>query len=413
MLSPAPFLSHNHNNNHPNTMRSTRTIMLSSTVQALLRSPLFIISITTLTCLLLSASLLQQQHLQRLDLRTGHYGNALSSLAAKQATDATLNHDLVSLQVTVSDVARNPHVLSATIHDVENRLLVQAGESPNTGDYVLREHQSFTAPITLHDSVAGYVTVSIDSQALYEQQDDTWLLALLGLAGALLVLSILNVRQRPTEAGSGASNENGAEITTANPSDTPSPQANGEEIIIGLSIQCVNWPTLKQQLSGTLKQQLFDDLERQLSGINTLYSGKVNAAQDDFVELHFTGDDVGNTTFRAICAAQLLLQLLQSGCAGIQLQYTCAIYRSDKTHALKQHIHNHRRQQQLQATLKQHSANTLLLDGQDCATSQLLQRVQVQSALIDEHWFVIEHLQPSYQGLLDKQAQQLQSLQET
>ncbi|MGH1372693.1 MAG: hypothetical protein ACRBBW_11690 [Cellvibrionaceae bacterium] len=383
--------------------------MLSSTVQALLRSPLFIISITALTCLALSASLLQQQHTQRLDLRTGHYGKALSSLAAKQATDATLNHDLVSLQVTVSDVARNPHVLSATIHDVENRLLVQAGESPNTGDYALREHQSFTAPITLHDSVAGYVTVSIDSQALYEQQDDTWLLALLGLAGALLVLSVLNLRQRPA----------GVDPT---PADHPhaaapqSPEATSssapDDIIIGLSIQCINWPTLKQQLSGTLKQQLTEDLERQLSGINTLYSGKVHAAQDDCVELHFTGDDVGNTTFRAICAAQLLLQMLQSGCAGIQLQYACAIYRSDRSLALKQHIHNHRRQQQLQSTLKQHSANTLLLDGQDCATSQLLQRVQVQPDLIDEHWFVIEQLQPSYQGLLDKQALQLRGLQE-
>lgn len=384
--------------------------MLSSTVQALLRSPLFIISVTTLICLLLSASLLQQQHTQRLDLRTGHYGKALSSLAAKQATDATLNHDLVSLQVTVSDVARNPHVLSATIHDVENRLLVQAGESPNTGDYTLREHQSFTAPITLHDSVAGYVTVSIDSQALYEQQDDTWLLALLGLAGALLVLSLLNLRQRPSFA----------DATQTEPKDATSPELpattasqTNDEIIIGLSIQCINWSTLKQQLSATLRQQLIEDLERQLSGVNTLYSGKVNAAQDDFIELNFTGDDVGNTTFRAICAAQLLLQMLQSGCAGIQLHYACAIYRSDKSLALKQHIHNHRRQQQLQSTLKQHRANTLLLDGQDCATSQLLQRVQVAPDLIEEHWFVIEQLQPSYQGLLDKQAQQLQGLQES
>lgn len=384
--------------------------MLSSTVQALLRSPLFIISITTLTCLLLSASLLQHQHKQRLDLRTGHYGNALSSLAAKQATDATLNHDLVSLQVTVTDVARNPHVLSATIHDVENRLLVQAGESPNTGNYTLREHQSFTAPITLHDSVAGYVTVSIDSEALYQQQNDTWLLALLGLAGALLVLSILNLRQRPDSVDSPVS------VPTASDTEaeaTAPTTPGNDEIIIGLSIQCINWPTLKQQLSGALKQQLIEDLERQLSGINTLYSGKVNAAQDDFVELHFSGDDVGNTTFRAICAAQLLLQMLQSGSAGIQRQYACAIYRSDKSLALKQYIHNHRRQQQLQSTLRQHRANTLLLDGQDCATSQLLQRVQVQTELIDEHWFVIEHLQPTYQGLLDKQAQQLQSLQES
>ena len=385
--------------------------MLSSTVQTLLRSPLFIISTTALVCLLLSASLLQHQHTQRLDLRTAHYGNALASLAAKQATDATLNHDLVSLQVTVSDVARNPHILNSTIHDVESRLLVQAGESPNTGNYTQRDHRSYTAPITLHDSVAGYVTVTVDSQALFEQQDDSWLLALLGLAAALLVLSLLNVRQGPSSAkntdNSGAQSE-----LQLSPATAATEQLGDDAIIISLCFQCINWPTLKQQLGNTLKQQLFEDLQSQLSGINTLYSGRVEFAQEDFVELQFIGDDLGNTTFRAICAAQLFFQLLNSRCAGIQLQYASAVYRSEKASVLKQHIHNHRRQQQLATTLQSHSAKTLLLDGQDCATSQLLQRVQVQPELIDGHWFAVEGLQPSYQGLLDKQAKQLQGLQE-
>jgi uncharacterized membrane protein affecting hemolysin expression len=386
--------------------------MLSSTVQTLLRSPLFIISITALASLLLSASLLQQQHTQRLDLRTGHYGNALASLAAKQATDATLNHDLVSLQVTVSDVARNPHVLNSTIHDVESRLLVQAGESPNTGDYAQRDHRSYTAPITLHDSVAGYVTVTVDSQALYEQQDDTWLLALLGLTAALLLLSILNVRQRPSDAKTTDHNSNAANQLQSDPATATAESLGDDTIIISLYFQCINWPTLKQQLSSTLKQQLQEDLQRQLSGINTLYSGRINCAQEDAVELQFTGDDLGNTTFRAICAAQLFFQLLNSRCAGIQLDYASAIYRSEEASSLKQHIHNHRRQQQLASTLQSRPVKTLLLDGQDCATSQLLQRVQVQAELIDGHWFAVEGLQPSYQGLLDKQAKQLLGLQE-
>ena len=384
--------------------------MLSSTVQALLRSPLFIISSTTLICLLLSASLLQHQHQQRLDLRTDHYGNALASLAAKQATDATLNHDLVSLQVTVSDVAKNPHVLSTTIHDVESKLLVQAGDSPNTGDYALRDQRSFTAPITLHDSVAGYVTVTIDNQALHQQQDDTWLLGLLGLAAALLLLSLLNARQSPSADTSATTPIEGQEApavqideTTECPADT--------SIVIALGLHCLNWDSLKQQLSGPLRQQLFDQMESHLSGINALYSGKLFCAQDDYIELHFCGDDLGNTTFRAICAAQLLFQLLESGCANVQMQYSGAIFRCDRALQLKQHMHNHRRQQQLISTLKRQQASRLLLDGQDCATSQLLLRVKANAELVDQHWFDVERLQPSYQQLLDKQARQLQQLQ--
>ncbi|MAZ88804.1 MAG: hypothetical protein CL693_14285 [Cellvibrionaceae bacterium] len=380
-----------------------------STVQALLRSPLFIISITTLICLLLSTSLLQQQHHQRLDLRTDHYGDALASLAAKQATDATLNHDLVSLQVTVSDVARNPHVLSTTIHDVENNLLVQAGDSPNTGDYQQTEHHSYTAAITLHDSVAGYVTVTIDSRALYQQQDDTWLLALLGMAAALLVLSVLNARQQNDQP---VSDKQESAPSAPSEADTEIRHSGQKPIIIHLSYRCLNWPTLTRQLSRTLKQQLFEELEGHLSGINALYSGKISLAQEDSIELQFTGDDIGNTTFRAICASQLFFNLLQKGCASIELQYSAAIYRSDRAQSLKQHIHNHRRLQQLQMTLDKQANHSLLLDGQDCATSQLLQRVQVKTDLVDEHWFAVEGLQPSYQTLLDKQAQQLNSQRE-
>ncbi len=64
-------------------------------------------------------------------------------------------------------------------------------------------------------------------------------------------------------------------------------------------------------------------------------------------------------------------------------------------------------------TLDKQDNHCLLLDGQDCATSQLLQRVRVETDLLDEHWFVVAGLQPSYQALLDKQTQQLDSQRES
>ncbi len=87
----------------------------------------------------------------------GDYGQALANLAARRAVDATLNHDLVSLQVILQDVTQNPRVLLASIHDVENNLLVQAGDTRSLAD--ASQVRSFSAAIPLQDSVAGYVSV--------------------------------------------------------------------------------------------------------------------------------------------------------------------------------------------------------------------------------------------------------------
>lgn len=386
--------------------------MLSPTVLKLFRTPLFLISVTTLVCLLISASLLRHQHQERLDIRTHQYGNALATLAAKQATEATMNHDLVSLQVIVSDIARNPDILSVTVHDVENRLLVQAGGSPNAGNYAHREHQLFPAPITLQDSIAGYVTVNIDTQALYEQFDDTWLMALLGLAGAMLVLSIINLRQQLNSAPAAAEDP---AITSEPPPPVRPPSE--DDVCVTLHLRCRNWPALRQQLSAALRQQLFDDLQRHLSGINALYAGRITLADSDLLELEFHGDEIGNTTFRAICAAQLLFLLLERGSNGSRLRYAGAIYPTRKGTGLNLYLQQARHRHHLAQLLTQlHGDDSLLLDSQHCATSQLLQRLQTREEPVsshepvDSHWLEIESLRPSYLGLLDKQARQLQNL---
>lgn len=381
--------------------------MLSPSVLKLFRTPLFQISATTLICLLISASLLRDQHHDRLDIRTSQYGQALADLAARQATEATINHDLVSLQVIVSDIARNPDILSATVHDVENRLLVQAGSSPEAGDLAERDHQLFTASITLQDSIAGYVTVNMDTQAVYEQFDDTWLMAVLGLAGAMLVLSIINQRQQYYRevAAQGA-----AEAEAGEPPAEIRPPAEND-VCVTLHLRCRNWPVLRQQLSANLRQQLFDDLQRHLSGINALYAGRITLADSDLLELEFHGDEIGNTTFRAVCAAQLLFLLLERSSAGIRLHYAGAVYATSKGTGLNLYLQQARHRRQLAQTLAQHAGDeVLLLDSQECATSPLLQRLEAGEELVENRWLAIASLRPSYLGLLDKQARQLQSL---
>ena len=94
----------------------------------------------------------------------GHdYGQALANVAAYQAQEATLDHDLLSLQIILEDISKNPAVIGATIHDVENNLVVQGGHNPDTrrGLDAAQILGSYTAPITLHNSVAGYVTITM------------------------------------------------------------------------------------------------------------------------------------------------------------------------------------------------------------------------------------------------------------
>lgn len=120
------------------------------------------------------------------------YGQSLANLAANRAVDATLNHDLVSLQVILQDIMENPRALLASIHDVENQLLVQAGSTKALTHAA--DARSFTAPIPLQDSIAGYVTVNIESQmpeikALYMS-----FAALCALLVVVALLSLLNRR---------------------------------------------------------------------------------------------------------------------------------------------------------------------------------------------------------------------------
>ncbi len=368
------------------------------------KSPLFVCGITALICLSLSAFLLEHQHHQRLDIRSADYGQALANFAAKQATDATFNHDLVSLQVTVSDVARNPDILNATIHDVENQLLVQSGASPSRGDYQNRDHRSYSAPIALHDSVAGYVSVTVDHQSLYDNNNLHWLLALLALAGALVISAVIKIRHT-------ADDPMGDSAPATAPLRDKSPEPiSATQTQVGLSLVCLNADTLKQQLNGTMRQQLFAQLETQIDGMGPLYGAKLMYVCEEGLELQFVGDDLGNTSFRALCAAELLANLLPSRQSGVVFEFSGAVYLWDKNLGFQGQLQRARYRRKLWQLLSEQPSGCLLLDGQQCATSQTLQRLQTSGQLLQERWFVVDGLQPSYQSLLEKQAQQLQSM---
>ena len=88
------------------------------------------------------------------------FGQVMANMIARQAMDATLNHDRLSLQILLEDITFDQIVVTSAIYDVENKLIVQAGE---TGNHLPNHIQHFSAPIVLHDTMSGHVVLGIDT----------------------------------------------------------------------------------------------------------------------------------------------------------------------------------------------------------------------------------------------------------
>ncbi|WP_246434624.1 hypothetical protein [Teredinibacter haidensis] len=234
-----------------------------------------------------------------------HYGNALATMAANQAIDASFNHDLVRLQVILRDVMDNPGTLLATIHDVENNLLVQAGDARTLDNTA----QTYTAPIILHDSIAGYLSVSL-KQTHAVGGGATWLLATL-TAALLLILLLELYRQRS--------------FTIQNHSpphaDPEQEQEEEDDIIETLDdietlpkvyaiIHIKNLTVLKQQLNGENFRKTLGGLEQTISDVLALYNGSSYQLEGDLFRLTFIANDATNEAlFRAACSAWLIVEL--------------------------------------------------------------------------------------------------------
>jgi len=293
--------------------------------------PLLLVLLISLCASGLFSGFLFNRH-QQLDLaqHNRNYGQALANLAARQAVDATLNHDLVSLQVILTDVAQNPNILGATIHDVENRLLVQGGHHPVGIDKHSDQRLSYSAPITLHDSVAGYVTVTLaehggGNAALYTQQ-----------AGGLLLLALLATFTLILwqQGGDSAFTNQPTRQGDRDQKPLPPVQADGEETQqhkpkcdsshIQISLEIHNLDTLRAQLNREAFRLLLERFEQQLQGVLSLYRGHSQQLSGNRLLLKYSGQDQNEAIFRALCSAQLLLTLAAKT-AGAQLRLSASV----------------------------------------------------------------------------------------
>lgn len=232
---------------------------------------------------------------------TAIYGQALASQASKQAVDATFNHDLVRLQVILQDVMENPYTIIATIHDVENNLLVQAGDS-RTG---LQNSVIFTSPIVLHDSVAGYVGVTLDKQPWSLSSLITLIFA---IAALLLCLSVWSMFHSTAIDWRNTVGESEDDQVDMNEEDTTSSAESEEKVFSVIHIK--NLGVLKQQLNGQNFREAISRLESIIADVMALYGGRHFQLIDNYYLLEFgVQNERGEALFHATCSAFLILEL--------------------------------------------------------------------------------------------------------
>ncbi len=317
------------------------------------------------------------------------YGQSLASSAAQRAVSPTLNQDLISLQVILQELDQYPHVIGATIHDVENQLLVQSGYSP--GERAQREHQTYSAAIALHNNVAGYLRVAVQAPQLTgggRQFFVFWTLAVL-VAATLPWLTRFPF-QLPGQGHGGA-------IESDQPPEEPS-LAVEPSVNLRLNLELLNLPLLYQQLNLESFTQLVERFDYQLKGVLTLYTGKRRLLNEHRMLIDFEGADTADCALRALCSAQLLKQLSDAN-SGPKLRLSARIQPlpEAETESLAQEF-------VVQQSLGPDRHQTGVFIAPELVDDSLSQHLE-----LDVATGRLLEIKSPYKALLDKQQQQLQT----
>lgn len=332
--------------------------------------PLFYLSLGALLGLLVVTFVLGERAEQKQAELLREYGTALAQISAQDVMDASISSDLVSMHAIMQRVAAQPRVLRAAVHDLEQQLLVQAGQ----GNIREQPVQAFTAPIPLHDRIDGHVTITMHAGfpgesavkwtltgtailllimvalAAYEARGVAWYFRKhaeerdaeeFGGEDEALVEELMQEADAyfqsqneedefpPEDAGiivEDAGNEGADTETTAEEPDgpmadpqeydgeaeqpRPQPPAMRSDLILALP----NRARLEQQLNGERFLQLAWHFEKALDDVLALYGGtRVGANADaSVVCVRFTSNEsLSEAAFRALCSAYLVYELTQ------------------------------------------------------------------------------------------------------
>jgi hypothetical protein len=349
-------------------------------LQRLAARPLLPFCSAVIAVLGLVAGLLYWHYSQRnQEQQLTHFGQALATSAARQAVNPTLNQDLISLQVILQELTRHPSVAGATIHDVEHRLLVQSGFSPD-------DSLSHSAPIALHNNIAGYLRIAMaPPSATAQDWRFFWV-------WSLIVLLTMAAPWAPDTwmKWRGTAEEEAEEALPEEPL--------GDPVTLRLALEIRNLPLLHRQLNLESFTQLVERLDEQLQGVLALYGGKRQALSQHWLLLDFEGYEISDCAFRALCSAWLLTELSNTN-PGPKLRLSAHIY--PVTEAGDTSL--------AQELVTQLSDGTPQGTGIFLATD-LLDEPLHQHLQLDPDSGRLTDIRPPYKTLLQKQQNQLQHL---
>ena len=120
-------------------------------------------------------------------------GESLTTQTATSATELLVSNDILSLNVLLNNLTKNPLVAHAAIYSVDNRIMAEAGQRPKNG--LLGEAEGlYQSNITFQDVKAGQLRISLDMQQF--QQPMTISLQSMGILSAILLALALALSLR-------------------------------------------------------------------------------------------------------------------------------------------------------------------------------------------------------------------------
>ena len=138
--------------------------------------------------LVIYACVMGLQFKQAMHEQADALGQALTTQTATSATELLVSNDILSLNVLLGNLVKNPLVAHAAIYSVDNRILAEAGQRPKNG--LLGEAEGlYEIKITFQDVIAGHLRISLD-MAQFQQPMTISLQSMGILSGILLALAL-------------------------------------------------------------------------------------------------------------------------------------------------------------------------------------------------------------------------------
>jgi uncharacterized membrane protein affecting hemolysin expression len=349
-----------------------------------------------------------------------HLGTTLSAQLAKIIRDPIIHQDTLSLQVEVDEMLRVDGVKRASVYDASHRLLVQA-QPAHLQESELSVH---TNPITIENTIAGYVTIDLDRHhfsASFKELIRTFIIFWLALTSILVLLSIQWGRKISTRLNHLSQQLPGDESIKLDelslleqriaPLLATRQQPTGDQLACHsslLGIICQNLPRLESLLNQEHFESLMIRLDHLVDDATELYGATRLSGGRHSIYLEFSNlDEDGDHRLRAIYCATALFQLTHQLLAtqGVTVELAGAISSSQQqpyTSKLLNERNHEQRVEHLMTLLNKAVTGEILLD-KDTGSHSSLSDIDLSPLAEDSPLYRVNGLNDSAEKLVSQQ----------